>query len=48
MLVDGTDRRTDVGRVEDWIFLGMTGTGLDAAMIEGAPEALNRRAGSAA
>ena len=48
VLVDGADRRIDVGRVDGRIFLGMTGMGLDAAMIEDAPEGLKRRAGWAA
>ena len=48
VLVDGDERRMDVGRVDDRIFLGMAGMGLDAAMIEDAPEGLKRRAGWAA
>jgi YegS/Rv2252/BmrU family lipid kinase len=48
VLVDGDERRIDVGRVDGRIFLGMAGMGLDAAMIEDAPEGLKRRAGWAA
>jgi YegS/Rv2252/BmrU family lipid kinase len=48
VLVDGDERRIDVGRVDGRIFLGMTGMGLDAAMIADAPEGLKRRAGWAA
>ncbi|ETA71128.1 diacylglycerol/lipid kinase family protein [Actinospica robiniae] len=48
VLVDGAERRIDAGRIDGRIFLGMAGMGLDAAMIEGAPETLKRRAGWAA
>jgi diacylglycerol kinase family enzyme/membrane-associated phospholipid phosphatase len=48
VLVDGAERRIDVGRAHGRIFLGMTGMGLDAAMIADAPEGLKRRAGWAA
>lgn len=48
VLVDGDERRIDVGRMDGRIFLGMAGMGLDAAMIEDAPEGLKRRAGWAA
>lgn len=48
VLVDGADRRIDVGRVDGRIFLAMTGMGLDAAMVEDAPEGLKHRAGWAA
>jgi undecaprenyl-diphosphatase len=48
VLVDGGERNIDVGRVDGRIFLGMTGMGLDAAMIADAPEGLKRRAGWAA
>jgi diacylglycerol kinase family enzyme/membrane-associated phospholipid phosphatase len=48
VLVDGVERRIDVGRADGRIFLGMTGMGLDAAMIADAPARLKRRAGWAA
>ena len=48
VLVDGTERRIDVGRLDDGIFLGMAGMGLDAAMVGDAPESLKHRAGWAA
>lgn len=48
VLVQGADQRIDAGRADGRIFLGMAGMGLDAAMIEGAPETLKRRAGWAA
>lgn len=48
VLIEGTERRIDVGRLSDRIFLGMAGIGLDAAMVRDAPEGLKRRAGWAA
>lgn len=45
VLIDGADRRVDVAAVDDRVFVGMAGLGLDAAMIADASERLKARLG---
>ncbi|HZP51288.1 diacylglycerol/lipid kinase family protein [Actinocrinis sp.] len=45
VLLEGSDRRIDLGVVGDRVFVGMAGLGLDAAMIADASERLKARVG---
>lgn len=45
VLLHGSDRRHDLGAVDDRIFVGMAGLGLDAAMIADASERLKAQVG---